>query len=67
MGETRRNLFNWQMSAPDESVLVSDGKTLWFYNPFLLSRLPPPAERCHTKYPFMLITRNDPLTGSGTW
>ena len=30
----RPNLFNWHMTQPDESVLVSDGKTLWFYNPF---------------------------------
>ncbi len=31
----RPNLFNWHMTQPDESVLVSDGKTLWFYNPFV--------------------------------
>ena len=30
----RPNLFNWHMTQPDESILVSDGKTLWFYNPF---------------------------------
>ncbi len=23
------------MTQPDESILVSDGKTLWFYNPFV--------------------------------
>ncbi len=28
----RPNLFNWHMTSPDESVLVSDGQTLWFYN-----------------------------------
>ena len=31
----RPNLFNWHMTQPDESILVSDGKTLWFYNPFV--------------------------------
>lgn len=31
----RPNLFNWHMTSPDESVLVSDGQTLWFYNPFV--------------------------------
>lgn len=31
----RPDLFNWHMTQPDESVLVSDGKTLWFYNPFV--------------------------------
>lgn len=31
----RPNLFNWHMTSPDENVLVSDGNTLWFYNPFV--------------------------------
>ncbi|MEG7483999.1 outer membrane lipoprotein chaperone LolA, partial [Citrobacter freundii] len=31
----RPNLFNWHMTQPDESILVSDGKTLWFFNPFV--------------------------------
>ncbi|MDP0977846.1 outer membrane lipoprotein chaperone LolA, partial [Klebsiella pneumoniae] len=31
----RPNLFKWHMTQPDERVLVSDGKTLCFYNPFV--------------------------------
>lgn len=31
----RPNLIYWQTTAPDETLVVSDGKTLWFYNPFV--------------------------------
>ena len=53
----RPNLFNWHMTAPDESVIVSDGKTLWFYNP-LLSRSAPRLNSATSNTPFMLIARN---------
>ncbi|MGJ7344328.1 outer membrane lipoprotein chaperone LolA [Morganella morganii] len=56
----RPNLFNWQMSAPDESVLVSDGKTLWFYNPFVEQVTATWLKDATQNTPFMLITRNDP-------
>ena len=39
----RPNLFNWHMTQPDESILVSDGKTLWFYNPF--------GPECRSRFP----------------
>ncbi|MEG0279954.1 MAG: outer membrane lipoprotein chaperone LolA [Morganella sp. (in: enterobacteria)] len=56
----RPNLFNWQMSPPDESVLVSDGKTLWFYNPFVEQATATRLKDATQNTPFMLITRNDP-------
>ncbi|KGJ98705.1 outer membrane lipoprotein chaperone LolA [Thalassotalea sp. ND16A] len=31
----RPNLLNWETKAPDETLVVSDGETLWFYNPFV--------------------------------
>ncbi|WNC70572.1 outer membrane lipoprotein chaperone LolA [Thalassotalea psychrophila] len=31
----RPNLIYWETKAPDETLVVSDGKTLWFYNPFV--------------------------------
>ncbi|URJ28373.1 outer membrane lipoprotein chaperone LolA [Candidatus Blochmannia vicinus (nom. nud.)] len=31
----RPNLFNWHMISPEENFLISDGKTLWFYVPFI--------------------------------
>ncbi|WOH38353.1 outer membrane lipoprotein chaperone LolA [Thalassotalea fonticola] len=31
----RPNLIYWETRAPDETLVVSDGNTLWFYNPFV--------------------------------
>ncbi|NMP15386.1 outer membrane lipoprotein chaperone LolA [Thalassotalea sp. Y01] len=31
----RPNFIHWQTFAPDETLVVSDGETLWFYNPFV--------------------------------
>ncbi|URJ31102.1 outer membrane lipoprotein chaperone LolA [Blochmannia endosymbiont of Camponotus sp.] len=31
----RPNLFHWHMISPEENFLISDGKTLWFYIPFI--------------------------------
>ena len=29
------NLVHWDTKTPDESLIVSDGETLWFYDPFI--------------------------------
>ena len=55
----RPNLFNWHMTQPDESILVSDGKTLWFYNPFVEQATATWLKDATGNTPFMLITRND--------
>lgn len=56
----RPNLFNWQMTSPDESMLVSDGQTLWFYNPFVEQVTATWLVNATGNTPFMLITRNNP-------
>ncbi|NHB91554.1 outer membrane lipoprotein chaperone LolA [Photorhabdus cinerea] len=55
----RPNLFNWHMTSPDESVLISDGETLWFYNPFVEQVTATWLKDATGNTPFMLITRND--------
>lgn len=55
----RPDLFNWQMTSPDESTLISDGKTLWFYNPFVEQVTATWLASATTNTPFMLIARND--------
>ncbi len=55
----RPNLFNWHMTSPDESVLVSDGQTLWFYNPFVEQVTATWLKNATGNTPFMLITRNN--------
>ncbi|VEI67827.1 P20 [Serratia fonticola] len=47
------------MTSPDESVLVSDGETLWFYNPFVEQVTATWLKNATGNTPFMLITRND--------
>nr|WP_154325134.1 outer membrane lipoprotein chaperone LolA [Pantoea sp. 201603H] len=54
----RPNLFNWHMTTPDESILVSDGKALWFYNPFVEQVSVTSLEDATSNTPFMLIARN---------
>ncbi|HGJ5876358.1 MAG TPA: outer membrane lipoprotein chaperone LolA [Arsenophonus sp.] len=56
----RPNLFNWHMTSPDESWLISDGTNLWFYNPFVEQVTVTLLSEATTDTPFMLITRNDP-------
>lgn len=54
----RPNLFNWHMTQPDESILVSDGTTLWFYNPFVEQATATLLKDATSNTPFMLIARN---------
>jgi outer membrane lipoprotein carrier protein len=35
MALARPNLLYWQTDAPDETVMIADGKALWYYNPFV--------------------------------
>ncbi|GKW02298.1 outer-membrane lipoprotein carrier protein [Pectobacterium carotovorum subsp. carotovorum] len=55
----RPNLFNWKTTSPDESTLISDGKTLWFYNPFVEQVTATWLKDATGNTPFILITRND--------
>ncbi|MFP9228186.1 outer membrane lipoprotein chaperone LolA [Pectobacterium cacticida] len=54
----RPNLFNWKTLSPDESTLISDGKTLWFYNPFVEQVTATWLKDATGNTPFILITRN---------
>ena len=54
----RPNLFRWHMTSPDESLLVSDGKTFWFYDPFVEQVTINLLSNVTDNTPFMLITRN---------
>ncbi|WP_394212835.1 outer membrane lipoprotein chaperone LolA [Enterovibrio calviensis] len=56
----RPNLFNWETVQPDENILVSDGKTLWYYSPFIEQVTAMWLEDATSQTPFVLLTRNDP-------
>ena len=35
MKMSQPNMFRWVTNEPDESVVVSDGQSVWIYNPFV--------------------------------
>ena len=54
----RPSLFRWTTQSPDESVLVSDGKTLWYYTPFVEQVTIYDQQQATQRTPFVLLTRN---------
>ncbi|WP_260259399.1 outer membrane lipoprotein chaperone LolA [Vibrio intestinalis] len=56
----RPSLFRWTTLSPDENVLVSDGKTLWYYSPFIEQVSIYWQEQATAQTPFVLLTRNKP-------
>ncbi|EKF9662232.1 outer membrane lipoprotein chaperone LolA [Vibrio cholerae] len=54
----RPSLFRWETQAPDENLLVSDGTTLWHFDPFVEQVTLYRAEEALEQTPFVLLTRN---------
>lgn len=54
----RPSLFRWNTTFPDENLLVSDGKTLWYYSPFIEQVSIYWQEQATEQTPFVLLTRN---------
>ncbi|WP_371326843.1 MULTISPECIES: outer membrane lipoprotein chaperone LolA [Salinivibrio] len=56
----RPNLFNWTTTSPDETIMISDGETLWYYSPFVEQVTAMWLEDATAQTPFVLLTRNQP-------
>jgi len=56
---SKPNLVNWQTVLPDESLIVSDGSSLWFYDPFVEQVSVYSLESAIANTPILLITSND--------
>ncbi|GLR75340.1 outer membrane lipoprotein chaperone LolA [Aliivibrio sifiae] len=54
----RPNLFRWHTQTPDENLLVTNGETLWYYNPFVEQVTLMGLDKATTQTPFVLLTRN---------
>ncbi|CAH0526499.1 outer membrane lipoprotein chaperone LolA [Vibrio hippocampi] len=54
----RPSLFHWTTMTPDENQLISDGKTLWYYSPFIEQVSIYWQEQATAQTPFVLLTRN---------
>lgn len=54
----RPSLFRWETTFPDENLLVSDGKSLWYYSPFIEQVSIFWQEQATEQTPFVLLTRS---------
>lgn len=54
----RPGLFRWTTTLPDENVLVSDGKSLWYYSPFIEQVSIYWQAQATEQTPFVLLTRS---------
>jgi len=56
---TKPNKVNWHTKVPDETQIISDGETLWFYDPFVEQATAFNVEDSIANTPILLITNND--------
>lgn len=55
----RPNLFRMDTKSPQETQIVADGKTLWYYDPFVEQVTAYWADSAVNNTPFTLLTSND--------
>lgn len=55
----RPNLFRMETKSPQENLIVSDGKTLWFYDPFVEQVTANWVTDAVNNTPFVLLTSTD--------
>lgn len=55
----RPNLFRLESQKPQENLIVSDGDTLWFYDPFVSQVTANRVSDAVANTPFILLTSND--------
>lgn len=55
---SRPSLFRWETKGDDENLIVSDGKTVWYYSPFVEQVTIYDQNKATAHTPFILLTRN---------
>jgi len=55
----RPNKFRWETVSPDEQLIVSDGESIWLYNPFVEQVSIYSLKDAIANTPFMLIAGTD--------
>lgn len=53
------NLVYWETQQPEESYIISDGETLWFYDPFIEQATAYPVDASVANTPILLLTSTD--------
>jgi len=57
---SKPNLINWKTIAPDETLLISDGNTLWSYDPFIEQATAYSLAKSINNTPILLLTSDEP-------
>ncbi|MCK3656317.1 outer-membrane lipoprotein carrier protein LolA [Pasteurellaceae bacterium Macca] len=55
----RPNLFRMDTKSPQDNLIISDGSTLWFYDPFISQVTASWVKDAVANTPFVLLTSND--------
>jgi len=56
---SKPNLVNWHTTAPDENQIISDGDTLWFFDPFIEQVTAYSLSQSTSNTPILLLSSND--------
>lgn len=56
------NKVRWHTQSPEESLIISDGDTLWFYDPFIEQVSAHNLQDAIANTPIMMLTNDDPST-----
>jgi len=56
---SKPNLLHWQVNKPNESLIVSDGKALWLYDPFIEQVSIYSANGAISNTPILLLANSD--------
>lgn len=57
---SKPNLVNWKTITPDETLIVSDGNSLWFYDPFIEQASAYSLAKSIHNTPILLLTSDEP-------
>lgn len=56
---TRPGKFHWEVKAPEEELIISNGTILWYYSPFLEQVTIMDVQRALKDTPFLLMAQQD--------
>ena len=56
---SKPNLVNWHTLSPDETQIISDGETLWFFDPFIEQVTAYSFDTSINNTPILLLSSND--------
>ena len=56
---SKPNLVRWETTEPDESLIVSDSETLWFFDPFIEQVSAYQLQNAIANTPILLLTNQD--------